>query len=169
LRELPRLRFVPTSIPADMRPSTNAIVRGVNAAINDLVLAMTQVLTEEEKSPKPKEEEKPLRLVFKGNLQKANRFFYKRGWFHGFPIIYPTEEAVAEMLTGADLPPDYIVAKILPRLGKATVQKIAINAVMVGPFPYPMRLIGLYTLWLWSYINSKFNCHPCSLSNCIQY
>jgi len=45
------------------------------------------------------------------------------------------EKAVAEMLTGTDLPPDHIVAALEPRLGKATVEKIAINAVMAGCKP----------------------------------
>ncbi len=39
------------------------------------------------------------------------------------------------MMTGTDLSPDHVVAKIVPRMGKATVRKIAINAVMAGALP----------------------------------
>ena len=53
----------------------------------------------------------------------------------------PTREAVDEMLSGTDLPPDHIVGKMIPRLGKATVEKIAINAVMAGALPTAMPLL----------------------------
>ncbi|MEM2342467.1 MAG: hypothetical protein QXI67_07590 [Candidatus Bathyarchaeia archaeon] len=57
------------------------------------------------------------------------------------PIIPPTEEAVNEMLKGTDLPPDYVVARIPPKMGKATVEKIAINAVMAGCLPTHMPVL----------------------------
>ena len=70
-----------------------------------------------------------------------NRFYYSKGWTDGLPIIPPTEEAVAEMMTGTDLPPDHIVATIIPRKGKATIEKIAINAVMAGALPTYMPVL----------------------------
>jgi len=72
---------------------------------------------------------------FQGNYEEVNRHFYGKGWTDGLPIVPPTEKAVAEMLAGTDLPPDHVVAKVIPRLGKATVEKIAINAVMAGALP----------------------------------
>ena len=68
-------------------------------------------------------------------------FFYRRGWSDGLPIIPPTEEKVAEMLKGTDLPPDYVVATCPPRQGKATVEKIAVNAVMAGALPTYMPIL----------------------------
>lgn len=117
------------------------IEAGVNAAWDDIIAALTSPLTAEEKSPKQKEVERPSRIVFKGNLEEVNRFFYKRGWTDGLPILPPTEEAVAQMLIGTDLSADHVVAKIIPRLGKATVEKIAINAVMAGALPTYMPVL----------------------------
>jgi hypothetical protein len=102
---------------------------------------LTRPLTEEEKSPVSKELEKPSRIIFKGNLEEVNRFFYKRGWTDGLPVIPPTEEAVAEMIEGAGLPPEHLVTTLEPRLGKATVEKIAINAVMAGSLPTHMPIL----------------------------
>jgi hypothetical protein len=110
------------------------------AKIDEITVALTKPLTTEEKSP-TKDEEKPPRIVFKGNLEEVDQFFYRRGWTDGLPIVPPTEEAVAEMLTGTDLAPDHVVEKIIPRLGKATVEKIAINAVMGGALPTYMPLL----------------------------
>jgi hypothetical protein len=117
------------------------IETGITAVMDDIVSTLTRPLTAEEKYPKPKKVEKPSRIIFKGNLEEVNRFFYQRGWADGLPIIPPTEEAVAEMLTGTDLPPDHLVATLEPRLGKATVEKIAINAVMAGALPTYMPLL----------------------------
>lgn len=45
------------------------------------------------------------------------------------------------MLTGTDLPADHVVTKIIPRMGKATVEKIAVNAVMAGALPTYMPIL----------------------------
>ncbi|MBI4321605.1 MAG: hypothetical protein HY675_24180 [Chloroflexi bacterium] len=92
--------------------------------------------------------EKASRIVFDGNLQEVHRVFYESGWTDGLPIVPPTKEAVAEMLAGTDLPADHVVARITPRLGKATVEKIAINAVMAGALPtyMPLLIAGVQAL-----------------------
>ena len=45
------------------------------------------------------------------------------------------------MMTGTDLPPDHVVATLIPRKGKATIEKIAINAVMAGALPTYMPVL----------------------------
>lgn len=50
-------------------------------------------LTIEGQSLKPKETEKPTRIIFKGSLGEINRFFYQRSWTDGLPVIPPTEAA----------------------------------------------------------------------------
>jgi len=144
---IPGIRLVPETVPPECSVMEK-VEAGVSAAMDDIVAALTKPLTAEEKSPKPKEMEKLSRIVFKGSLEEANRFFYKRGWTDGLPVIPPTEEAVEEMLTGTELPAGHIVGKIIPRLGKATVEKIAINAVMAGALPtyMPVLIAGVQAL-----------------------
>jgi hypothetical protein len=137
---MPVLRYIPTSVPCEASIMED-IEAGVDGALEALVKALTKPLTDEEKSPKPKEIEKPARIIFKGSLEEVNRFFYQRGWSDGLPIIPPTEEAVADMLTGTDLPPDRLLGKLESRLGKATVEKIAISAVMAGALPTYMPVL----------------------------
>ena len=136
-RGLPGLRNV-AAIWDD--PTTEDTQKQVAASMDDIVAALTRPLTREERSP-AKEIPSPARILFKGNLEEVNRFFYRQGYTDGLPIIPPTEEAVAEMLTGTDLPPGHIVEKLIPRLGWATVEKIAINAVMAGALPTSMPLL----------------------------
>jgi hypothetical protein len=141
------IRGVSETVPPECTVK-DKIRAGVDSAMEDIIAALTKPLTEEEKSPKPKEVEKIQRLVFKGTLREVNSFFYRRGWTDGLPIFPPTEEELNEMLTGTDLAPDHVVAKIIPRLGKATVEKIAINAVMAGALPtyMPILIAGVQTL-----------------------
>jgi hypothetical protein len=130
---MPGIRVIAEPIACESTVTAD-IEAGVAGAMKDIVEGLTKPLTPEEQSPKPITA-KPPRIAFKGTLEEVNRCFYSKGWTDGLPIIPPTEAAVAEMLTGTDLPPDHMVAKVIPRLGKATVEKIAINAVMAGALP----------------------------------
>ena len=144
---MPGIRLVPEAVVSECT-DMEEIETSITGVMDDVVAVLTRPLTAEEESPKPKEVEKPSRIIFKGNLEEVNRFFYQRGWADGLPVIPPTEEAVAEMLTGTDLPPDHSVAELEPRLGKATVEKIAINAVMAGALPtyMPVLIAGVKAL-----------------------
>ncbi len=130
----PAIRTVIETIPCECTVMADAEA-GVSVVMDDIVAALTKPLTAEEKSPKPRTVEKPARIIFKGDFAEVDRFFYRRGWTDGLPIVPPTEAAVAEMLTGTDLTPSHLVAEIVPRNGKATVEKIAINAAMAGCLP----------------------------------
>ncbi len=139
---MPGLRVVPESVACESNVAAD-IEQGTAAAMNDIVAGLTKPLSSEEKSPKsaaPKASRVP-KIAFKGSYEEVNGYFYSRGWTDGLPIAPPTQEAVAEMMTGTDLPPDHVVGKILPRLGKATVEKIAINAVMAGALPTHMPVL----------------------------
>ena len=60
---------------------------------------------------------------------------YDRGWSDGFPVIPPTPERILRMLEGTSREPQEIVGRIPPNLSPATVEKVAINAVMAGCKP----------------------------------
>jgi hypothetical protein len=138
-RGMPGIRVVGESVACESTVKSE-IEEGIAAAMKDVIEALTRPLSSDEKSPKQQTGKTP-RVAFKGSLQDVNRFYYNKGWTDGLPIIPPTEEAVAEMLTGTDLPPDHIVATLIPRKGKATVEKIAINAVMAGALPTYMPVL----------------------------
>jgi hypothetical protein len=137
---MPVVRIVPETIVSEST-ALSTIEAAVTAVFDNVVDILTKPLTTEEKSPRRREPENPPRLIFKGTLAEVNRFFYQRGWTDGLPVIPPTEAAVAEMLAGTDLPPDTMVETLEPRRGKATVAKIAVNAVMAGCLPTAMPLL----------------------------
>ena len=67
----------------------------------------------------------------------ALEVFHLREWTDGLPVVIPTEERVEDLLAGVEIDPDVIVGMI--GAGQATVEKIAINAVMAGCRPEHFR------------------------------
>jgi hypothetical protein len=61
--------------------------------------------------------------------------FASRGWTDGLPIVPPTEERVARMLTCCDLDPSWSLGPMPPRWGETTIASLAVNAVMAGCQP----------------------------------
>ncbi len=60
---------------------------------------------------------------------------FARGWSDGLPLVPPTEERVLRMLDGTARDPQEVIGLVPPALAAATVEKIAINAVMAGCKP----------------------------------
>ena len=62
-------------------------------------------------------------------------FMFDQGFTDGLPVVPPTPERVIRMLTGTRRDPQQVVALVPPNMGEATVEKIAINAVLAGCRP----------------------------------
>ncbi len=69
------------------------------------------------------------------DLDAINKLYRERRWSDGLPIVPPTQERVARMLASTKRKPDEIIAIVPPGFGEATVERIAINAVMAGCDP----------------------------------
>ncbi|MFC1971565.1 hypothetical protein ACFLV0_06560, partial [Chloroflexota bacterium] len=69
------------------------------------------------------------------------KYFLQHGWSDGLPLVPPTEEAVTQMLEGTDLPREHVLVMVEPGGGKASIEKIAVNAVMAGCLPHYMPVI----------------------------
>ena len=81
------------------------------------------------------------RIDIPDSLDEINTLYYQRGWTDGLPIIPPTEERVAQMLTGTTGKPQDIIGEVPPQWAEVTVEKVAINAVMAGCLPEYMPVI----------------------------
>ncbi len=62
-------------------------------------------------------------------------FAEARRWTDGFPLVAPTQERVERMLRHTRRKPDEVIGYVQPGFGTATVERIAINAVMAGCRP----------------------------------
>ena len=75
------------------------------------------------------------------DFDAINRLYRERRWSDGLPIVPPTVERVERMLRHARRPRDEVVALVAPAFGAATVERIAINAVLAGCDPEMMPLL----------------------------
>ena len=66
------------------------------------------------------------------DIDAVNALYRERQWTDGMPIVPPTEERVARMLSHTRRGPQELIATIAPIFGAATVEHIAINAVLAG-------------------------------------
>lgn len=135
---LPRLAIFPYTgevilPPAEGRKLSEGMIDAIEAGL-------TRPLTPEESSP-AFSAQKSERVIFEGTEDGINNFFYKTRLTDGLPIVCPSEEKVAWMLTGTDLPKDTVVAEMPPTFGVTTVEKIAINAAMAGCRPEYMPVL----------------------------
>lgn len=64
-----------------------------------------------------------------------NRLCRERRWGDGLPLIPPTPERVTDMLSRVHLERHQVIARIAPKFGAATLELIAINAVLAGCDP----------------------------------
>lgn len=70
---------------------------------------------------------------------------YARGVTDGLPVVPPTRERVARAIAAAGRSADELIAEVPPAYGRATVERIAVNAVMAGCRPeyLPVVIAGV--------------------------
>jgi hypothetical protein len=115
------------------------------AHFNELVEAMLRPLSAEEKKPEQtKERFEPIEIVAESDetvFEKFNQLFLNNRWGDGLPLVPPTTEGVKWMLSGTSRSPDEVIGRVAPGNGIATIEKIAINAVMAGAKPEYLPVI----------------------------
>ena len=142
----------------------------VDNFIEPMLEALTRPLTEKEKES-GRWEPPYGKVLFEGTLDEAETFYQQTEYIpaplnapiaiytDGFPIRVPTEERVREMLTGTSHKPDEILTyqsdrqdlrgvvkkgdavRFHPMNWTATVEKVAINAVMAGCKPEHLPVV----------------------------
>jgi hypothetical protein len=146
-----RWSFPPYPVGWVSRETIQGYIRGKDpisgAPLTDeIIFALTQPLTDAEKNYKPVKRPTWPRLLEPDTEENLHRLFLESGWTDGLPIILPTEERVAEMLTGTDHAPDEYVGMMSVTTHEErlqyNVEKLAAIAVMAGcrPEHFPVIL-----------------------------
>ena len=133
------------AVPVDSIPLTDEIreLKLGEKAADDVIKALTQWRPQSEEASETADST----LTFiDGDYETARegmeKYFLQRGWSDGLPLIPPTRDAVNRMLAGMDLPSSHVVGVVEPGGVKATVENIAINAVMAGCLPQYMPVVA---------------------------
>lgn len=110
-----------------------------------VVDALTMPLQEEEKNPRTARGAPRPRLLQPDTEENLHKLFLENGWTDGTPIVLPTEERVAHMLTGTAADPNEVVGQMTITIHQEkleyTVEKVAVNAVMAGAGPEHLPVI----------------------------
>ena len=84
------------------------------------------------------------RIEVADDFEAVQALYLERGWSDGLPIVPPTPERVEAMFASLDsslFTPQQEIAEIPPNWGGATVERLAINAVMAGCRPEYLPII----------------------------
>jgi len=65
----------------------------------------------------------------------------RRGWGDGLPLVPPTPDRVAAFVRACGRPAAEVVAALPPTWAEATVEKVAVNAVLAGCRPEHMAVV----------------------------
>lgn len=136
---LPGLAFVVTSStltshsPDEVRGMVDAVLPDIERALTSAPATARSKVAESFMVP-----ERVLEFAAPDGvraLEDMNERFLAYGWGDGFPLYPPTADRVAAMLRGTRRAPGDVVAVLEPGFGLATVETIAVNAVMAGCKP----------------------------------
>jgi hypothetical protein len=80
-------------------------------------------------------------VIFSGDFDEVQDYFYNRQWTDGLPIVPPTRRRVDAFLAFTDLSPDHVL-RVIPQEGReASIRSIAVNGVMSGCRPEYMPVL----------------------------
>jgi hypothetical protein len=74
-------------------------------------------------------------ILVEDDSEAVSDLFYAQGHTDGLPVIVPTAERVDRMLAGIRRDRHESLGQVPPLGGEATIEKVAINAVMAGCLP----------------------------------
>lgn len=123
----------------------------IDDQIDDIIKNLTTFVEENQYASKSSASTEQFTISLSNSpegLTAVNSFLEERDWTDGLPVIPPTPQLVERMLQGTRRAPQDVVMIMEPGFGIATVEKIAINAVMAGcdPVQFPILLAVLDTL-----------------------
>jgi hypothetical protein len=146
---MPGIRIV--TVPAEpyypARLSVEAMRPLAIGVIDKVIEALTRPLAGQEKAPDVTANKSVTETIkvtaenYSAAYEKLNHTFLENRWTDGLPVAPPTREAVAWMLKGTNRSPDELIAQVPMKNGNATIEKIAINAVMAGAKPEYLPVI----------------------------
>ncbi len=144
-----RLVFVPQPVMGKSARELRAYIDGPDAVtgrpfMDEVIDALTRPLTEAEAQGEAFDRSTP-RRVPPDTEENLNQLFLEENWTDKLPIVLPTEEQVAAMLSGTSHKPDEVVGRLRPTCTREawafTVEKVAVNAVMAGARPEYLPVI----------------------------
>lgn len=107
-----------------------------------------------------------MKITLDDSLEVVNDWFYDKGWTDGLPIIPPTEGRVQKLMDWTDRSGGESLGRMPPKYGSATIEKLAINAVMAGCageyFPIVIASVEALLQGPFNLYGVQSTTHPCA-------
>ncbi|HYC49143.1 MAG TPA: UGSC family (seleno)protein [Burkholderiales bacterium] len=118
------------------------VLERAEAVVSDLVGALTRRNTT---SIATREELRDAEVTLDASPEAVQEFFFEQGWTDGLPVAPPTHAAVRAMLAAVRRDAAQEIGPIPPRMRMASLEKLAVNAVMAGCRPeyFPVVLAAI--------------------------
>jgi hypothetical protein len=146
---MPGLRVV--GVPAEKyyrsRATAAELAPLAASVVDEIIDGLVRPLTADEAAPAQIQKEEQSGTIAVGGktysdaAEQVYQVFLENLWADGLPVVPPTREAVAWMLSGTSRSPNEVIGQVAPKNGTATIEKIAINAVMAGARPEYLPVI----------------------------
>jgi hypothetical protein len=105
-------------------------------------------------------------IVVDGTLEDVLDLFHERGLTDGLPVVPPTGDRVKRMVQSSGRNPQELIGAMAPKMGEATIEKMAINAVMAGclpeHFPVVIAAAKAVTKEEFNLYTIQTTTHPCT-------
>jgi hypothetical protein len=146
--------------------ASSVIDQRADDALAQVIEALTGKLGDARGNGASGVESAPERLTFSSD-DELTEAYHARRWTDGLPFVAPTAERVRAMVAGSGRSRSEVIGVVPPRWAEATVENIAVNAVMAGCLPEHMPLLiaaiqaacdpefGLYSV--------QATTHPCAV------
>ncbi len=132
--------YVPQPVMGKSQDELRAYVEGQDPVTGQPVMQeIIEALTRGISADTAGADRSSARLLEPDIEDNLHRLFLQNNWTDKLPIVLPTEDRVAEMLTGTSRRPDEVAGRMQPTHNRGiwenTVEQVAVNAVMAGARP----------------------------------
>ena len=118
------------------------VLERADAVLSNLAMALTRREATSVVTPRGVQDPE---LALDAAPDALQEFFFAQGWTDGLPVVPPTHAAVRAMLAAVKRDHAEEIGPIPPRMRFATIEKLAVNAVMAGCRPdyFPVVLAAV--------------------------
>lgn len=113
----------------------------VDAALDEILGALTTPLATVPAEPAKSADSDWIEFSVADEWCALQDAFTERGWSDGLPVVPPTPERIDAFVAASGFAAEHFVATVAPKMGAASVARIAANAIMAGCRPVHMPLL----------------------------
>ncbi len=121
--------------------AVESVLAKVDAAFDEMLDKLTRAPSAATQAPATAVRAEWIEAPDQDEWDGLQAFFRRQRWTDGLPVVPPTRARVERMLRDLDRPAHQPVGLVPPLMGAATVEHVAVNALMAGCGPQHMPVL----------------------------